>query len=246
MKKIFTFGIIVFLLILNSCTKKDLIEEIATQPPTSLNGNWTLTKITGGFAGVDQEIAGNVNYNFNTTTGILTVTNNQIGTSIAQALANGTYVFSTFGENGIKINTEDATFSITGGTLLIDQNHVADGFVYTFQRPMFCGTPPCYTISQAYVNSAIVPVTGIVNNQIQIPIKFSVNNGCGNYGNLTETNVANTKTLTVYAQYLGCVCTQVIGEVITNYTFTPTTTGLQIIKIAQPDGTFLSYSINIQ
>jgi hypothetical protein len=34
-------------------------------------------------------------------------------------------------------------------------------------------------------------------------------------------------------------------EVQTIYNFTPTTTGEQIIKIEQPDGTFLTHSINI-
>ncbi|MBC7642772.1 MAG: hypothetical protein H7174_10625 [Flavobacterium sp.] len=91
-----------------------------------------------------------------------------------------------------------------------------------------------------------MPATGNVNQVIPITLNFTVFNGCGCFGNITETNVGNTKTLTVNAKYEGCICTLPVYDVNTTYTFTGTTIGIHTIKFAQPDGSFLSYTINIQ
>jgi hypothetical protein len=245
MKKIITLGIIAFLLILNSCTKPEIKNE-TVQPTSEITGLWSLTKVTGGFAGVNQSFVGTILYDFDTLNNKLNVTNNYVGTSIANGLPTGNYPFLLAGTNDININSQKAKYTITENKLYIDENVAADGFGFTFERFLFCGTPDtCIAFNPAFVISATVPSTGIVNNVVQIPIKFSINNGCGGFGNITEINISNTKTLTVNAKYTGCVCTQLMGEVQTIYNFTPTTTGLQIIKIAQPDGTFLIYNINI-
>ena len=232
-------------MILNSCNKPEIKNE--TFPPTSeITGLWTLTKITGGFTGVNESFAGTIMYNFDTTNNLVTVNNNYVGTLLTYTgLLTGSYPFLLSGTNDININSQNAKYTITENTLYIDENVAADGFGYTFKRSLLeCGQQ-CVSFAQAFAISATVPTTGIVNNQILIPIKFSITNGCGGFGNITESNISNTKTLTVNARYTGCVCTQVIGEIQTIYNFTPTTTGLQIIKIAQPDGSFLTYNINI-
>ena len=245
MKKIFTFGIMAFLMILNSCAKPEIKNE--TFPPTSeITGLWTLTKITGGFAGVNESFAGTIMYNFDTTNNLVTVNNNYVGTLLTYTgLLTGSYPFLLSGTNDININSQNAKYTITDNTLYIDENVSADGFGYTFQRRWpECGQQ-CVSLGQVFVDSATVPTTAIVNNQIQISINFSVNNGCGAFENFTETNVGKIKILTVNAKFTGCICTLSIVKIQTNYSFTPTATGLQIIKIAQPDGTFLTYNINI-
>jgi hypothetical protein len=247
MKNFIVVRLLAIFWILNSCTKQSITEEVANQPPTGINGDWTLTKITGGFAGINENFSGTVHYNFNSSNNVLTVNNNAVGTSIVnKGLLTGSYPFSISGIDEININSLKSKFTITENTLFIDENVVADGFGYTFERMLNCGTPePCTTFNHALVLSATVPINGIVNNPIQIQITFSINNGCGGFGNITQTNVANTKTLTVNAKYSGCICTQVMGEIPTTFNFTPTTTGIQIIKIAQPDGSFLTYNVNI-
>lgn len=242
MKKIILFAITTFFGV--SCSTQNVAEETVIPPPTGINGAWSLTKITGGLAGVNESFSGTVFYDFNTSNNTVTVNNNYVGASIINALPTGTYPISLSGTNEININSQNGHYTITGNTLYIDENVAADGLGYTFERMLLCGTPePCISYNHAFVVSTIVPTTAIVNIPIQIPITFSINNGCGSFGNITETNIANAKTLTVNAKYTGCVCTQVMGEVQTTYNFTPTTTGNQIIKIAQPDGTFMNYNI---
>ena len=251
MKKIILLMSIIFFGTLISCSKQSVGEQVTepdfARPTTGINGDWTLTKITGGFAGVNENFSGTVLYNFNTTTGLVTVSNNYSGTSIINGLATGTYPFLLSGTNNININSQGGQYTITGNTLFIDENVAADGFGYTFNRFLDCGTPDsCINLQHAPVISANVPVTGNVNQVIPILLNFTIFNGCGGFGNITETNLGNQKTLTVNAKYQGCACYQALGTVQTFYNFTATTTGIYTIKFAQPDGTFLSYTINIQ
>lgn len=104
----------------------------------------------------------------------------------------------------------------------------------------------CLDYVHAPVSGVNVPTNGNVNQIIPISLNFTIFNGCGSFGNITETNTGNTKTLTVNAKYEGCICTLPVLEIPTTYNFRATTTGNHIIKFAQPDGTFLNYSINIQ
>ncbi len=104
----------------------------------------------------------------------------------------------------------------------------------------------CLSYEHANVISANVPTNGNVNQTIPIDITFGIYNGCGGFGNITETNSGNTKTITVTAKYEGCFCTQNIGTVQTTYNFTPTTIGIHTIHFLQPNGDLLTYSINIQ
>ncbi len=104
----------------------------------------------------------------------------------------------------------------------------------------------CISFEHAYILSANIPITGSVNQTIPIPITFGIYNGCGGFGNITETNSGNTKTITIKAKYDGCICTQVAGKIQTTYNFIATTTGLHTIKFLQPNGDFQTYSITIQ
>ena len=104
----------------------------------------------------------------------------------------------------------------------------------------------CVSYQHTNVISANVPTSGNVNTKIPIIISFGILSGCGDFGSITETNLGNTKTITVKAKYEGCFCTSVIGKVQTTYNFTPTTTGTHTIKFLQPNGEFLTYTITVQ
>ena len=104
----------------------------------------------------------------------------------------------------------------------------------------------CISYEHVKVSSAIVPISGNVNQTIPIPITFGIYNGCGGFGSFTETNSGNTKTITVKAKYEGCACTLAIGTVQTTYNFVPTTIGIHTLNFSQPNGDVLSYTINIQ
>ena len=104
----------------------------------------------------------------------------------------------------------------------------------------------CLTTEHTNVIAAIVPANGNLNQSIPVDITFEIINGCGAFGNIVETISGNTTTLIVNAKYEGCFCTQVMGELNTSYNFIPTTTGVHTIKFQQPNGEFLTYTINIQ
>ncbi|MBC7642773.1 MAG: hypothetical protein H7174_10630 [Flavobacterium sp.] len=52
--------------------------------------------------------------------GIVTVSNNYLGTSIINGLPTGSYPFLLSGTNDISINSENGKYTITGSTLYID------------------------------------------------------------------------------------------------------------------------------
>lgn len=104
----------------------------------------------------------------------------------------------------------------------------------------------CLSYRHAHVLSANVPKNGNVNKTIPIDISFTINNGCGGFGTITEINSGNTKTITVNAKYEGCFCTQNMGTVKIKYNFIAAKKGKHTIIFSQPDGKSLMYIINIQ
>ncbi|KAF2515620.1 hypothetical protein [Flavobacterium foetidum] len=104
----------------------------------------------------------------------------------------------------------------------------------------------CIRYEQPRIISANVPDKGNINQSIPIKIKFEVLNGCGGFGTLSEVNSGNTKTIEIKAKYEGCYCNQSIENIETTYNFIPSKAGTHIIKLLQPTGDFLTYSINIQ
>ena len=129
--------------------------------------------------------------------------------------------------------------------MTIDTGLAVDGNLYKFVRKTVVN-PPCFSQVHQQIDSFTAPATGQVGLNIQFPIAFTVGNGCGNFGYIDENNSGNVKTLKIYTKYEGCVCYQALVPLTTNYNFTPTQTGTQIIKIEQPDGTFVTANINIQ
>ena len=79
MKRFIVLQLLSIFWILNSCTKQNTTEEIVTQPPTGISGVWNLTKMTGGFAGVNENFGGTITYNFNTSNNVVNINNNYTG-----------------------------------------------------------------------------------------------------------------------------------------------------------------------
>ncbi|WP_291148713.1 hypothetical protein [Flavobacterium sp. UBA7680] len=139
--------------------------------------------------------------------------------------------------------TKDIYLSIPEGTQTYWKTQM---MTYPFVKWTETFDQVCLSFENANIISANVPDTGNVNQVIPIKVSFVIRNGCGGFGSITETNSGNTKTITVKAKYEGCYCTQNIGTVETTYNFTAATTGSHIIKFLQPNGEFLTYTINIQ
>ncbi|WP_378174960.1 hypothetical protein [Aquimarina sp. SS2-1] len=120
-------------IILISCSNDD--DDNAT--PT-LQGEWNLVNASGGFTGLDADIAkGVIVWDFNTTSGTVTIINNNTETSINTLLSSGTYTYQVSAPadadvliinevNYGRINLESAAFTITESAV--------DGFIFRFER----------------------------------------------------------------------------------------------------------------
>lgn len=126
------------LVLCTSCKKDD---DDTTEPAT-ISGNWNLKNVSGGFAGVDIDYTpGEVIWNFNLETNILTVQNNIITTGPEDTYAgfeSGTYDFEIQENDGIKILLVDGYFTgyitLLDDVLQLDEGVAADGVMRTFER----------------------------------------------------------------------------------------------------------------
>lgn len=248
-----TFLKILFLFILLvSCTNETT--KINQNPTNAIEGSWSLVSISGGFAPTINLDPSWITYHFGQN--LTVINNNPSMTAQSVGLETGSYAYS-FNQNSstcgmanfykVSISNfiSNLCVKIEGNEMIIDTGIAADGLLYKFVRKG-CGTPvPCNLLVHTVVDTAIVPENAMANQNITITVKFTVNDGCGRFGYIAENNSGNTKTLKIFARYVGCACTLALMEVQTIYNFTPTTTGEQIIKIEQPDGTFLTHSITI-
>ena len=124
-------------LLLVSCNKSDDDGGDAA----TLNGIWHLKNVSGGFVGVDVDYdRGEIVWNFNLTTGVLSVENNLEETDPDYAysgLETGTYLFEVSEINGQEVvfieGTDNGIYTVTSTMLTID-DRPADGFLRTFER----------------------------------------------------------------------------------------------------------------
>lgn len=101
-----------------------------------LEGNWSLVRITGGFAGVNDTIPPNLRkYTF--TNGTLTVVNTSTD-QYPTFLQNGEYPYKLSTENNeqiLLINTRDyQVISLEANTFGIGDDIPVDGLGYSFER----------------------------------------------------------------------------------------------------------------
>ena len=251
MKKLITsFALYLFLI---SCTK----EKIATAPQTTnlIEGSWALVSVSGGFAPTSTLNPDWTTYHFGQN---LTVVNNNLSQTVQNdGLESGTYAYNfnanlsacgmnNFYKLSISNFINDLCVKIDDNEMTIDTGLAFDGNLYKFVRKTVVN-PPCFSQVHQQIDGFSAPATGQVGQNIQFPIAFTVGNGCGSFGYIDENNSGNIKTLKVFAKYEGCsFCTLALIPTQTNYNFTPIQTGIQIIKIEQPDGTFVTANINIQ
>jgi hypothetical protein len=103
----------------------------------------------------------------------------------------------------------------------------------------------CITNKTEYITSVDSPDTGIVNQIINIEVKFGVINGCGGLGKFIETNNGNTRIIEVEAKYEGCICTQDAPIRKVNYEFIPTNTGDYELKFKSSPTEFITVNLTI-
>lgn len=138
---------VLLLVILFSCQSNN--DENNITPPSTLNGKWTLTTISGGFVGNNSHFPqGWITWHFNESNHVLTVANNNLYMNpMYDGLQTGLYNF----ENNYTPSNNSATshslkiidnfesyYTINADTLFINNNQIADGYQYKLIRMTNC------------------------------------------------------------------------------------------------------------
>lgn len=97
----------------------------------------------------------------------------------------------------------------------------------------------------AYVTSVNSPTIGMVNETINIEVKFGVSNGCGGFGKFIEAENGTTKYIEVEAKYVGCICTQNAPILTTNYKFIANKTGDYEFKFKSSPTEYITVNLTI-
>ena len=131
MKTIQFFTLMLLLVVITSCNTNDDSTPLPTQPIS-----WNLTRVTGGFAGVDETFPrGLITWSFNSETNMLTIVNNNDNEASNDMFDSGTYPYSIqTTETGdiLSVNEiELGKITVTQNELTIEQQ-TADGFTLTF------------------------------------------------------------------------------------------------------------------
>jgi len=113
-----------------------------------------------------------------------------------------------------------------------------------------CGTDiddnnQCIQNEIAYVTSVNSPTSGIVNEIINIEVKFGAHNGCGDFGRFIEIEDGNTRIIEVEAIYIGCICTENAPIITTNYEFIANNTGNYELKFKSGPTDFITVNLTI-
>lgn len=104
----------------------------------------------------------------------------------------------------------------------------------------------CLSYQFAPVSNISGPVNGAVNQDINFILSFDIFNGCGQFGNIEESSIADTTTIKVNAKYQGCICTQVAGTLQKTYIFRTAQPGTYYFKFHQGNGNYLLHTLIVQ
>ncbi|WP_299221792.1 hypothetical protein [uncultured Aquimarina sp.] len=127
------FYLVLLSIIIFSCSNDD---DNNLEP--TLQGTWNLVNVSGGITGLDEDIdRGVVVWDFNASTGMVTIVNNSTTTSANTLLASGTYTYNVSAPadadllivNEVdygRLNLENSVFTITENAI--------DGFTFRFER----------------------------------------------------------------------------------------------------------------
>jgi hypothetical protein len=103
----------------------------------------------------------------------------------------------------------------------------------------------CYATDVAYIISVDTPPKGKVNETINIPVDFTVYNGCGSFGKFIETKSGNTITIEVLAVYEGCICPMNVPLITENYKFYSSVAGTYYLKFKSSPTEYIIDTLNI-
>lgn len=102
----------------------------------------------------------------------------------------------------------------------------------------------CYYEIETAVAEVTGPETAEVNQEIVFTVKFQSGNGCYKRSRFSETGT-NTKTISVFSFYEGCVCTQQTELISKEYKFKPTAVGTYSLKFKTGPANFITKTVDV-
>lgn len=129
------FYFILLSILMMSCSNDDDGNAVVQ---STIQGEWSLVKVTGGFAGVDEDIdKGTIEWDFDEASGMVTITNSISDASFNTILPSGTYTYSISApadaDNLIVNNVNLGRFTLSNSFFTVEESLV-DGFTFRFER----------------------------------------------------------------------------------------------------------------
>lgn len=129
------FYFILLSILMISCSNDDDGNAIVQ---STIEGEWSLVKITGGFAGVDEDIdKGTIEWDFDEASGMVTITNTISDASFNTILPSGTYTYSISApadaDDLIVNNVNLGRLTLENSFFTVEESLV-DGFTFRFER----------------------------------------------------------------------------------------------------------------
>ncbi|MGY3793008.1 hypothetical protein [uncultured Aquimarina sp.] len=129
------FYFILLSILMMSCSNDDDGNAVVQ---STIEGEWSLVKVTGGFAGVDEDIdKGTIEWDFDEASGMVTITNTISDASFNTILPSGTYTYSISApadaDDLIVNNVNLGRLTLENSFFTVEESLV-DGFTFRFER----------------------------------------------------------------------------------------------------------------
>ena len=129
------FYFILLSILMMSCSNDDDGNAVVQ---STIQGEWSLVKVTGGFAGVDEDIdKGTIEWDFDEASGMVTITNTISDASFNTILPSGTYTYSISApadaDDLIVNNVNLGRLTLENSFFTVEESLV-DGFTFRFER----------------------------------------------------------------------------------------------------------------
>lgn len=90
------------------------------------------------------------------------------------------------------------------------------------------------------------PATATTGQQVQFTVVVTGTSGCAAAATTSGAIAGNTITLSGSVHYTGCICTQVLTDVNSTYSFTPTQPGVYLLQGETYDGIPVTHTLTVQ
>jgi len=101
-------------------------------------------------------------------------------------------------------------------------------------------------LKTSYLTSVEGPVTGALNQDITLNVKYTAENGCGAFNKFVETQSGTTKTIQVQVKYVGDNCGSTPTEVTSPYTFNVNQPGTYTFKFKRNASQFITHVVTVE